>query len=165
MKRRPYSFYTAVLLIPLGSFASGLPNASMQMLIKALQDSHVEVRTAAAQALIELPESAAVKPLEAALIASADAAEQDALVKALIANDKSDSAKRLSEAVANPQFNWGNGAKAHAVEVIGKVGQKKYIAWLTSLAASGDGDAAVRAAAIRVLGELGAPPKKEKKSE
>jgi HEAT repeat protein len=71
----------------------------------------------------------------------------------------------LSEAVANPQFTWGNGAKARAVEVIGKVGQKKYIAWLTSLAASGDGDASVRAAAIKVLGELGAPPKKDKKSE
>ena len=154
-----------VLLVPVWSLASGLPKASMQMLIKSLQDSHVEVRTAAAQALIELPESAAIKPLESALIASADAAEQDALVKALIANDERDSAKRLSEAVANPQFTWGAGAKACAVEVIGKVGQKKYVAWLTSLAASGDGEPAVRAAAIRVLGELGAPPKKEKKSE
>jgi HEAT repeat protein len=165
MKRPPYFFYMTVLIIPAGIMASGLPKASMQMLIKALQDSHVEVRTAAAQALIEIPDDAAVKPLEAALIASADAAEQDALVKALIAADERDSAKRLSEAVANPQFTWGNGAKARAVEVIGKTGQKKYIAWLTSLAASGEGDASVRAAAIRVLGELGASPKKGKKSE
>src|ERR1700679_4263395 len=154
MKRLPYFFYMSVFIIPSLGMASGLPKASMQMLIKSLQDSHVEVRTAAAQALIELPESAAIKPLEAALIASADAAEQDALVQALVANDDRDSAKRLSEAVANPQFTWGNGAKARAVEVIGKVGQKKYIAWLTSLAASGDGDASVRAAAIKVLGEL-----------
>ena len=64
--------------------ASGLPKLSVQALIKALQDSNVEVRTAAAQALAQVPDAAeqADKPLETALIASAEANEQDALVKA-----------------------------------------------------------------------------------
>ena len=152
---------TVAVLSPAVLLASGLPKSSMQMLIKSLQDSHVDVRVAAAQALIELPDSVAIKPLESALIASDNVPEQDALVKALIANDERDSAKRLSEAIANPQFTWGNGAKPRAVEVIGKVGQKKYVAWLTSLAAS-ENESAVRAAAIKALGELGAPPKKDK---
>jgi len=164
MTRIPYYVSVGLWCLPVMGVASGLPKASMQMLIKALQDSHVEVRTAAAQALVEIPDSSALKPLESALIASADVPEQDALVKAIVAIDDRDSAKRLSEAIANPQFTWGNGAKPRAVEVIGKVGQKKYIAWLTSLAA-GEADAPVRAAAIHALGELGAPPKKEKSKE
>ena len=162
MKRLPRSFWLSLFLMPLVAAASSLPKTSLQMVIKALQDPHVEVRTAAAQALIEIPESAALKPLEAALIASADVNEQNALVLAIVAIDDRDSAKRLSEAIANPQFTWGNGAKPRAVEVIGKVGQKKYIAWLTALA-GGEADPFVRAAAIRALGLLGAPPKKEKK--
>jgi HEAT repeat protein len=162
--KRPSALYAALWFVPTLGLTSGLPKASVQLLIKALQDSHVEVRTAAAQALIQIPESSALKPLESALVASSDAGEQDALVKAIVAIDDRDSAKRLSEAVANPQFSWGSGAKSRAVEVIGKVGQKKYIAWLTSLAA-GEFDAPVRASAIRALGELGAPPKKEKKND
>ena len=42
------------------------------------------------------------------------------------------------------------------------VGQKKMIKWLTDIVA-GDQEPAIRAAAARALGHLGAPPKKEKK--
>src|SRR5882672_6675150 len=87
--------------------ASGLPKASEQAIIKNLQDSNLEVRTAAAQALAQVPDDSAVKPLENALIASADANEQDALVKALVAVNDSGTVKRLSDALANPQFTWG----------------------------------------------------------
>jgi len=144
-------------------FASGLPKPSVQALIKALQDSSVDVRTGAAQAFSLVPDAAeqAVKPLETALIASAEAGEQDFLVKALVAGDDSATPKRLSEALVNPQFTWGNGAKAKAVDVIGKIGQKKMIKWLTDIVA-GEQEPAVRAAAARALGEIGAPPKKEK---
>src|SRR6185295_3345826 len=99
-------------------------------------DSSVEVRTSAAQAVAQVPDDAAAKPLENALIASADAAEQEALVKALVAVNDSGSTKRLSDALANPQFTWGTGAKPKAVEVIGKIGQKKSIKWLTDVLAS-----------------------------
>jgi len=144
--------------------ASGLPKQSVQALIKALQDSNVEVRTGAAQAFSEVPDAAeqAVKPLETALIASADANEQDALVKALVVANDSATPKRLSDSLANPQFTWGSGAKAKAVDVIGKVGQKKMVKWLTDIVA-GEQEPAVRAAAARALGTIGAPPKKEKK--
>lgn len=136
----------------------------MQVLVRALQDPAVEVRTAAAHALAQVPDAAeqAVKPLETALVASADAGEQDALVNALVAADDSGTPKRLSESLVNPQFTWGNGAKAKAVEVIGKIGQKKMIKWLTDIVA-GEQEPSVRAAAARALGEIGAPPKKEKK--
>ena len=146
------------------AFASGLPKQSVQALMKALQDSNLEVRTGAAQALSEIPDAAeqAVKPLETALIASADAAEQDALVKALVLANDTSTLKRLSEALANPQFTWGAGAKAKAVDVIGKIGQKKMVKWLTDIVA-GEQEPAVRAAAARALGDIGAPPKKEKK--
>jgi HEAT repeat protein len=146
------------------ALASGLPKSSVQALTKALQDSAVEVRTAAAQAFAQIPEAAqaAVKPLESALVASADGGEQDALVKALILADESGTVKRLTEALSNPQFTWGNGAKAKAVEVIAKIGQKKTVKWLTDIVA-GEQEPAVRAAAARALGEIGAPPKKEKK--
>jgi HEAT repeat protein len=145
-------------------WASGLPKTSVLALVKALQDSNVEVRTGAAQAFAEVPDAAeqAVKPLETALIASADAAEQDALVKALVAADDSGTPKRLCDSLANPQFTWGAGAKAKAVDVIGKIGQKKMIKWLTDIVA-GEQDPPVRAAAARALGDIGAPPKKEKK--
>src|ERR1019366_23612 len=88
------------------SFASGLSKQSVQALLKALQDSNLEVRTAAAQAFAEVPDAAedAVKPLETALVASSDAAEQDALVKALIAANDSGTPKRLSDSLVNPQF-------------------------------------------------------------
>jgi HEAT repeat protein len=144
--------------------ASGLPKVSVQVLIKALQDSNLEVRTAAGQALAAVPDAAelAVKPLESALMASADATEQDALVKALVAADDSATPKRLTEALANPQFTWGAGAKAKAVDVIGQIGQKKMVKWLTDVVA-GEQEPAVRAAAARALGQIGAPPKKEKK--
>ena len=144
--------------------ASGLPKTSVQALIKALQDTNVELRTAAAVALSEVPDAAeqAAKPLETALIASADAAEQDALLKALVIANDSGTPKRLSDSLANPQFTWGAGAKAKAVDVIGKVGQKKMIKWLTDIVA-GEQEPAMRAAAARALGEIGAPPKKEKK--
>ena len=144
--------------------ASGLPKPSVLALIKALGDSSAEVRIAAAQALAEVPDSAvdAVKPLETALVASADAAEQDALVKALVAVDDPGTPKRLSDSLANPQFTWGQGAKAKAVDVIAKIGQKKVVKWLTDIVA-GEQEPAVRAAAARELGEIGAPPKKEKK--
>ncbi|HVO32967.1 MAG TPA: HEAT repeat domain-containing protein [Elusimicrobiota bacterium] len=142
--------------------ASGLPKVTVQTLIKLLQDTSVEVRTAAAQALTEVPDAAAVKPLETALVASSDANEQQALVAALEAvNDKS-TAKRLSEGLSNPQFTWGAGAKAKAVEVVGKIGDRKMIKWLTDLSAS-EQEPAVRAAAARALGQIGAPPKKDDK--
>src|SRR5882724_11507834 len=147
-----------------GTWASGLPKPSVLALIKALQDSNVEVRTAAAQAFAQVPDAAqqSVKPLETALIASADPAEQEALVKALVAADDGDTPKRLSDSLVNPQFTWGAGAKAKAVDVIGKIGQKRVIKWLTDIVA-GEQEPAVRAAAARALGEIGAPPKKEKK--
>src|SRR4029077_4481528 len=104
----------------------------------------------------------AVKPLEAALISSADPAEQEWMAKALIAADDSAPPKRLCAALVNPQFTWGNGAKAKAVSVIAKLGQKKMIKWLTDIV-GGEQDAGVRAAAARALGEIGAPPKKDKK--
>jgi len=146
------------------AFASGLPKTSVQSLVKALQDTNLEVRTAAAQALAAIPDAAedAVKPLETALVASADAGEQGALVNALIVANDSKTPRRLSESLVNPQFTWGNGAKAKAVEVIGKIGQKKMVKWLTDIVA-GEQEPAVRAAAARQLGEIGAPPKKEKK--
>ena len=143
---------------------AGLPKPTVQALVKALQDSNVEVRTAAALALSEVPDAAeqASKSLETVLIASSDSAEQDALVKALLAANDSLSVKRLSESLVNPQFTWGAGAKPKAVTVIGKIGDKKSIKWLTDLVA-GEQEPAVRAAAARVLGEIGAPPKKDKK--
>jgi HEAT repeat protein len=146
------------------AWASGLPKQSVQALMKALQDSNQEVRTGAAQALAEVPDAAeqAVKPLETALIASAETAEQDALVKALVAANDSGTPKRLSDSLANPQFTWGAGAKAKAVDVIGKIGQRKVIKWLTDIVA-GEQEPPVRAAAARALGDIGAPPKKEKK--
>ena len=136
--------------------ASGLSKQSVQALMKALQDANGEVRTAAAQAFAAVPDAAeqAVKPLEAALVASAEANEQDALVKALIAANDSATPKRLSDSLGNPQFTWGNGAKAKAVEVIGKIGQKKMVKWLTDVVA-GEQEPAVRAAAARALGEIG----------
>ena len=145
-------------------YASGLPKASMQAMMKALQDQNVEVRTAAAGALEQVAGDAeeAAKPLESVLIASADPKEQEACVKALVAIKDKDSAKRLSDALANPQFTWGAGAKARAVEVVGKVGEKKMVKWLTSLLAS-EQEPAVEAAALKALGEIGAPPKKEEK--
>jgi HEAT repeat protein len=144
--------------------ASGLPKQSVQALMKALQDSNVEVRTGAAQAFSELPDAAeqAVKPLETALIASADVPEQEALVKALILANDSGTPKRLSDSLVNPQFTWGAGAKAKAIDVIGQIGQKKVVKWLTDIVA-GEQEPAVRAAAARALGLIGAPPKKEKK--
>jgi HEAT repeat protein len=155
MKKLP--LFTALLCLCLSqSFANGLPKQSVQALTKALQDSNVEVRTAAAQALGAVPDAAntAAKPLETALIASADAAEQEALVKALVAADDSSTPKRLGDSLVNPQFTWGNGAKAKAVEVIGKVGQKKVVKWLTEIV-SGEQEPAVRAAAARALGDIG----------
>ena len=136
--------------------ASGLSKPSVQALTKALQDANVEVRTAAAQAFAAVPEAAeqVVKPLETALVASADANEQEALVKALVAADDSGTPKRLSDSLVNPQFTWGSGAKAKAVEVIGKIGQKKMVKWLTDIVA-GEQEPAVRAAAARALGDIG----------
>lgn len=163
MKKRLSLFLFALGSAAAGTLvqADGLPKASVQLLIKALQDTHVDVRTAAAVALAGVPDSSAAKPLEAALIASADKAEQDALVSALTALNEKESAKRLSDAVSNPQFSWGANARPRAVEVVGRIGQRKAIPWLTTLGA-GDADPAVRTMAIRLLGELGAPPKKEK---
>jgi HEAT repeat protein len=146
------------------SRASGLPKPTVQAIIKGLQDPNVEVRTAAAQALTQVPDESAVKPLETALIASADADEQEALVKALETIRDAASVKRLSDALTNPQFTWGNGAKAKAVEVIGDIGQRKVIKWLTDYIAS-EQEPAVRAAAIRALGTIGAPPKKEEEKK
>ena len=158
--------FTAALVFAVGiqSWASGLPKQSILALTKALQDSSVEVRTGAAAAFADVPDAAeqAVKPLETALIASADAAEQDALVKALVAANDSATPKRLSDSLANTQFTWGKGAKAKAVDAIGKIGQKKMVKWLTDIVA-GEQEPAVRAAAARALGQIGAPPKKEKK--
>lgn len=150
------------LSVPVTVLAAGLPKASIQALIRALQDSNLEVRIAAAQALAQVPEESAAKPLETALIASADPAEQDALSKALVAADDSSSVKRLSDALNNPQFTWGAGAKAKVVAVVGVMGQKKVLKWLTDLSV-GEQDPAVKAAAIRALGQIGAPPKKEEK--
>jgi len=147
--------------------AGGLPKQSVQALIKALQDSNVDVRTAAAVAVSQVPDAAeqAVKPLETALVASADASEQDALVKALIAANDSGTPKRLSDSLANPQFTWGAGAKAKAVEVIGKIGQKKVVKWLTDIVA-GEQEPAVRAAAARALGQIaGTPPYEPKNND
>jgi HEAT repeat protein len=141
-------------------WASGLPKSSMQAVIKNLQDSNLDVRTAAAQTLAQVPDDSAAKPLENALVASADANEQDAMVKALVAVNDSGSVKRLSDALANPQFTWGAGAKAKAIGVIAKIGQRRVIKWLTDLLAS-EQEPSVRAAAIKALGDIGAPPKKE----
>jgi HEAT repeat protein len=144
-------------------WASGLSKPAIQALMKALQDSNLEVRTAAAQAFSEVPDAAeqAVKPLESALIASADAAEQDALVKALVAANEGSTPKRLTAALSNPQFTWGAGAKAKAVTVVGKIGRKDMVGWLTNVVA-GEQEPEIRAAAARALGQMGAPPKKEK---
>jgi HEAT repeat protein len=142
-------------------WGAGLPKASLQAIVKSLQDTNVEVRVAAAQALTQVPDKGAAKPLENALIVSADAAEQEALAKALEAVNDSGSVKRLSDALANPQFTWGTGAKPRAIQVIGKIGKNDAAKWLTTLLAS-EQEPAVRAAAIRALGEIGAPPKKEK---
>src|SRR5438046_1190370 len=92
-----FSLCLSSILAGLAS-ASGLPKPSVLALIKALQDSNVEVRTSAAQALAEVPDAAqqSVKPLETALIASADPAEQEALIKALVAAGDGDTPKRLS---------------------------------------------------------------------
>jgi HEAT repeat protein len=152
---------TLVSILPV--LASGLPKQTVLALEKALQDPNLEVRTAAAQAFGQVPDAAeqAVKPLETALIASADISEQDALVKALVVANNSETPKRLGDALANPQFTWGNGAKGKAVDVIGKIGQKKAVKWLTDIVA-GEQEPAVRAAAARALGDIGAPPKKEK---
>lgn len=149
-------------LVPSSVFADGLPKPSVQVLLKALQDSNAEVRLSAAQALGQFEEPLAVKALESALIASAEAAEQDALVKAIVLNKDSGTSKRLNDAFNNPQFNWGKGAKAHAVQAIARIGGKKSIKWLTDVV-GGEFDADIRAAAARELGAIGAPPKKEKK--
>jgi HEAT repeat protein len=143
------------------AFAGGLPKASVQVLVKSLQDASPEVRTAAALALAAIPDAAedAVKPLETALVAGADGGELDALTKALLAANDSGTPKRLSEFLVNPQFTWGAGAKVKAVELVGKIGQKKMIKWLTAIA-SGEQDPPIRAAAIHMLGDIGAPPKK-----
>ena len=151
-----------LVFLSMSLFASGLPKTSEQALVKALQDPSAEVRAAAALAIAAMPDDNATKPLESVLIASADAAEQEATVQALIAiNDKA-TAKRLSEALANPQFTWGNGAKTRAVEVVGKIWEKKSIKWLTDLLNS-DQEPAVKAAALKALTLIGAPPKKEEK--
>jgi HEAT repeat protein len=144
------------------SFSAGLPKASIQAVIKNLQDANVDVRAAAAHALAQVPDDAAAKPLENALIASADAGEQDALVQALIAVNDSASVKRLSDALVNPQFTWGAGAKPKAIAVIATIGNRKVIKWLTDVLGS-EQEPAIRAAALRALGEIGAPPKKEEK--
>lgn len=143
-------------------FASGLPKTSIQAIVKSLQDTNVEVRTAAALALVDVPDDSAVRPLETALIASADAGEQDALSKALITAADKGTVKRLGDALSNPQFTWGAGAKAKAVMVVGKIGERKVIKWLTDLLGT-DQEPSVKAAALRALGDIGAPPKKEDK--
>ena len=142
--------------------ASGLPKESLQVIVKSLQDTTVEVRIAAAQALAQTGNDTALKPLESALMISTDANEQTALAQALEALNEKSTFKRLSEALANPQFTWGAGAKAKAVEVIGVIGERKAIKELTILA-GGEQEPAVKAAAIRALGTIGAPPKKEDK--
>jgi len=78
-----------------------------------------------------------------------------------VAIHNKETVKRLSDALANPQFTWGAGAKAKAIDVIAKIGERKVIKWLTDIV-SGEQDPAVRAAAIRALGQIGAPPKKKK---
>ncbi len=159
------AYIQALAVVSLGavlSWGSGLPKPSTQAIIKALQDSNLEVRVAAVQALTVMPDKTAIKPLENALIASADASEQEALVKALVAHDDLSTVKRLSDALANPQFSWGSGAKPRAIEVIGRIGEGKTVKWLTDLLAS-EQEPAVRAAAIRALTQIGAPPKKEEK--
>ena len=147
-------------------FASSLPKQSVQALIKALQDSAVEVRIGAAQALGQVQDAAqaAVKPLENTLMASADPAEQDAVSKALVLANNIETVKHLEAALANPQFTWGNGAKAKAVEVIAKIGQKKAVKWLTDIVA-GEQEPAVRAAAARALGMVGGVPPYEPKNK
>lgn len=155
--------YLSVALVS-WSLASGLPKPSVQALVKALQDSSVEVRTAAALAFADVPDAAeqASKTLETVLIASSDGAEQDAMVKALIVANDSNTPKRLMESLSNPQYTWGTGAKAKAIVVVGKLSGKKAIKWLTDIIA-GEQEPAIRSAAARALGEIGAPPKKDKK--
>ncbi len=143
-------------------WAEGLPKPSIQALIKALQDSNQDVRLSAAHALSQFEEPQAVKALESALISSTEPAEQEALIAALVLNKDSGTVKRLTEALNNPQFTWGKGAKARATEAVGKIGGKKAIKWLTDLVAS-EQEPDVRAAAARCLGAIAAPPKKEKK--
>ena len=156
------AYAVPLLLASSPVLAGGLPKPSVQVLIKGLQDSSPEVRLACAQALAGFEEPTAVKPLEAALMASAETYEQDALVTALVLNKDSGTVKRLTEGLNNPQFAWGKGAKARAVEAIGRIADKKVIKWLTDVVAS-EQDPDVRAAAARALGTIGAPPKKEKK--
>lgn len=161
---RTCGYLIGVVLMGMASvcWSGGLPKPTVQAIVKSLQDSNTEVRTQAALALAEVPEDFAAKPLETALIASAETAEQEALVKALVAVNDSASVKRLSDALANPQFTWGAGAKPKAVAAIGKIGQRKVVKWLTDILAS-EQEPAVRAAALQALGEIGAPPKKEEK--
>ncbi len=163
MKKAIFVVLGVSLVFAASVFAAGLPKPTVQALIKALQDTNTEIRTAAAWAFSQVPDAAeeAVKPLESALVASSEAAEQDALVNALVVANDVGTVKRLSESIGNPQFTWGNGAKAKAVTVIGRIGQKKSIKWLSDTVAS-EQEPAVRAAAARALGEIGAPPKKEK---
>jgi HEAT repeat protein len=142
--------------------ASGLPKTSIQAIVKSLQDTNADVRTSAALVLIDVPDEMAVRPLETALIASAEPIEQDAMAKALIAADDNGTVKRLTDALGNPQFAWGAGAKAKAVVVIARIGQRKVVKWLTDLLGS-DQEPAVRAAALHELGTIGAPPKKDEK--
>jgi HEAT repeat protein len=154
----------SVIVIGIASLgrSAGLPTASEQVIVKSLQDTSVEVRTAAALALAAMPDEKAVKPLESMLIASADPAEQDAAAQALIALADKNTAKRLSESLSNPQFTWGTGAKAKAVEVVGKIWEKKAVKWLTDLLNS-EQEPAVKVAALKALILIGAPPKKEGK--
>jgi len=154
--------FVAWSLVSLPAFADGLPKPTVQVLVKALQDTNTDVRLAAAQALGEFEDQAVVKALESALVVSAEAAEQEALVKALLLNNDSGTVKRLTDAMNNPQFTWGKGAKARAVEVVARAGGKKSIKWLSDLVGS-EQEPDVRAAAARALGQIGAPPKKEKK--
>ncbi len=164
MKKSTFAVCVAAAGITVQAYAGGLPKPTVQALVKALQDANIEVSSAAAWALSEVPDAAeqAVMPLETALIASSDAGLQEALVKALVAAHQDATVKRLMEALVNPQFTWGAGAKAKSVVVIGKISEKKAIKWLTDIVAS-EQEPAVRAAAARALGEIGAPPKKEKK--
>jgi HEAT repeat protein len=160
---KPTAAIAALLFFGISpALCAGLPKPAMQSIIKSLQDANLDVRIAAAQALTQVPDDAAAKPLENALIASSDGTEQDALIRALIAVNDSASVKRLSDALGNPQFTWGTGAKPKAVEAIARIGQRKVIKWLTDILSS-EQEPAVRAAAIRALGEIGAPPKKEEK--
>ena len=158
----PFQILGVILFSPAMTFGAGLPKPTVQAIIKNLQDPNLEVRTAAAQSLASVPDKSAAKPLENALMASADAAEQDALVAALVALNDHASVKRLSDSLANPQFAWGAGAKPKAIHVIAKIGDDKVIKWLTDILAS-EQEPAIRAAAIRALGQIGAPPKKDEK--